>query len=115
LIFFYSQFGSILAIVILPSLTLSPTAHQMEIQKCEIQEGVLNDIRDYSSNWLFIYWNSLNLFCFFNYLVPVYILAVLSVILVICFISFFHCEYRRQRKDEIEHNALVIHTDSETI
>jgi hypothetical protein len=42
--------GSIVAIVILPSLTRSPTAHQMEIQKCEIQEGLLNDIRDYSSN-----------------------------------------------------------------
>lgn len=48
-------------------------------------------------------------------LVPVYILAVFSVILVICFISFFHCEYRRQKKDEIEHNAAFVHTDSEDV
>jgi hypothetical protein len=45
-----SQLGSILAIVILPNFTRSPTAHQMNIQKCEIQDGKLNDIRDYSSN-----------------------------------------------------------------
>jgi len=88
-----SQLGSILSIVILPSFTRSLSAHQMEIQKCEIQDGKLGDIRDYS--------------------IPVYILAVFSVILVICFISFFHCEYRRQKKDEIEHNAVVIHTDPE--
>ncbi len=104
-----SQLGSILAIVILPNFTRSPTAHQMNIQKCEIQDGKLNDIRDYSSNWIFIYWR---FFLFFS-LVPVYILAVFAVILVVNFIQFFHCEYRRQRKDEIEHNAVVIHTDSE--
>jgi len=46
-------------------------------------------------------------------LVPVYILAVFSSILVICFISFFHCEYRRQRKDEIVHSALPVPTEPE--
>ncbi len=46
-------------------------------------------------------------------LVPVYILAVFSTILVICFISFFHCEYRRQRKDEIVHSAMPVPTDPE--
>jgi len=55
----------------------------MNIQKCEIQDGKMNDIRDYS--------------------IPVYILAAVSVVLVSCFITFFHCEYRRQRKDESEH------------
>ena len=39
------------------------------------------------------------------HLVPVYILSVVSVILVICFIHFFRCEYRRQRKDNIEHQV----------
>jgi uncharacterized membrane protein len=51
----------------------------------------------------------LSCFC----LVPVYILAVFSVILVVCFISFFHCEYRRQKKDEVKQNAVVIATESE--
>ena len=46
-------------------------------------------------------------------LVPVYILAVLSTILLICFISFFHCEYRRQRKDEVVHSPMPIPTDPE--
>jgi len=89
-----SQLGSILAIVILPHFTRSPSAHQMNIQQCEVLDEKLNDIRDYS--------------------IPVYILAVFSVILVVCFISFFHCEYRRQTKDEIEHNALLINTDAES-
>jgi hypothetical protein len=26
----------------------------MSIQKCEVQDGKLSDIRDYSSNWRFI-------------------------------------------------------------
>ncbi len=52
--FFYSQLGSILSIVILPNFTRAPTAHQMSIQKCEVQDGKLSDIRDYSSNWRFI-------------------------------------------------------------
>jgi len=90
-----SQLGSILAILILPYFTRAPTAHQMSIQKCEIQDGKLGDIRDYS--------------------IPVYILAVFSVILVLCFISFFHCEYRRQKKDEIEHNAVAVNTDPEEL
>ncbi|CAF0829360.1 unnamed protein product [Rotaria sordida] len=88
-----SQLGSIIAIIILPSFTRSPSAHQMSIQQCEAEDMKLNDIRDYS--------------------IPVYILAVISVILVICFISFFHCEYRRQKKDEMEHNAISINTDPE--
>ncbi|CAF1260024.1 unnamed protein product [Adineta steineri] len=87
-----SQLGSILAIVILPYFTMAPSAHQMSIQKCEVQDGKLNDIRDYS--------------------IPVYILAVTSVVLVICFITFFHCEYRRQTKDEIEHHAAAIVVDT---
>lgn len=44
-----SQLGSILAIIILPSFTLAPTAHQMSIQQCEVQDGKTDDIRDYSS------------------------------------------------------------------
>ncbi|CAF0888179.1 unnamed protein product [Adineta ricciae] len=89
-----SQVGSILAIIILPHFTMSPSPHQMSIQKCDIQDGQLDDIRDYS--------------------IPVYILAAFSVVLVICFICFFHCEYRRQKKDEIEHNTVVVNTEGES-
>ncbi|CAF3833694.1 unnamed protein product [Rotaria magnacalcarata] len=90
-----SQLGSIIAIIILPNFTSAPSAHQMEIQQCEVQGAKTNDIRDYS--------------------VPVYILAAFAVVLVICFISFFHCEYRRQKNDEVEHDPLAmsvtLHTD----
>jgi hypothetical protein len=40
--------------VILPNFTRSPSAHQMEIQKCEIEEGQLKAIRDYSSNEIIV-------------------------------------------------------------
>jgi len=50
----YSQVGSILAIIILPSFTRAPTAHQMSIQQCEVQDGKLSDIRDYSSIYFFL-------------------------------------------------------------
>ena len=47
--FLYSQLGSILSIAILPNFTRSPSAHQMSIQKCEVLDGKLDGIRDYSS------------------------------------------------------------------
>lgn len=90
-----SQLGSILSIVILPHLTTSLTYHQIAVQKCGELNEQLNDIRDYS--------------------IPVYILSVISVILAICFIKFFHCEYRRQRKDDLEHSqSIVINRISES-
>lgn len=89
---------------------MSPSPHQMSIQKCDIQDGQLDDIRDYSGKKHFMIVSLCFMSCF---LVPVYILAVFSVILVICFICFFHCEYRRQKKDEIEHNTVVVNTEGE--
>lgn len=55
-------------------------------------------------------------FSFHLPLVPLYILSVFSTILVICFISFFHCEYRRQRKDKVEQitTATLPPADSES-
>ncbi len=63
----HSQLGSILSIVILPSFTRSPTAHQMSIQKCEVLDGKVNDIRDYSSMWIFIYLSFLKFFLFVQF------------------------------------------------
>lgn len=49
-IFFSSQLGSILSISVLPYFTQDPTAHQRSIQKCEVKDGKIDDIRDYSGN-----------------------------------------------------------------
>ena len=111
--FHRSQLGSILSIIILPYFTRSLSPHQEAIQTCTGLDQTLNDIRDYSSrNLTFERVNgSIETFLF---LAPVYILSIFSVILVLCFIQFFHCEYRRQRKVAVEESPVVINTSPES-
>ena len=81
-------------VVIFPKFTRPLDQTQMLVETCSTDTTSGMTIADYSSKILLIFL----LYCKISHLVPLYVMALLMVLVTLFYISFFKCQYRRRRQ-----------------